>query len=146
VAFMGAGALGVPADRWEPGDASEAGQLAAWVRRFFRLACDEIDPLYGALAIETQLPSPSALSRANAGLRNVYVANRVFGADDRLHDDLRALYETGDVAWWRGGQYFSSWGPFNDTGRTFRYDPNALGQQTALLLDSALGSLPLERR
>lgn len=113
---------------------ASARRLAAWVRGLFRNACEQVDPLYAELTIETTLPTPSALDGGQVD--NVYVADRLLAADVQLEHDLRMTYDTGDVARWRTGLYCSAWAPFNDAGRTYAHDEGP-GRQAALLLARA---------
>lgn len=129
--------LGSPDELWNASERAAAYRLGAWAHDVFRAACLATDPLYGDLSIENTLSTPRALGQGGDRVGDVYVADRLLAADDRLGPRLREAYADGAVEEWEGGLYASSWGCFNAAGRTVA-DPWAVSGQAVQLLKRAV--------
>lgn len=131
-----AGPLGLPDDAWSGRERRAAAKVGTWARDLLRAVCAEVDPLYGALAIEDSLPVPAELAAYGDRLTTVYVSARLLRSRPKLEGRLRDCYADGDVVDWEKGVFLSGWAPFNEAGRSVA-DARETGRRTAALLGDA---------
>jgi len=109
---MGAGALGMPPERWAGDDRRAADALDAWSRKVLRAAPVQCDALYGGVAVEATLPTPTRLSAGKHHLsQGLYVSQHLLDRDPEAESTLRRAFADGEASEWERGLFCSAWGP-----------------------------------
>lgn len=112
--IWGSGTLGLPLDLLNNTDRREAEQSGRRSTEFFQFLCEYCDPLYGQLAIEETLYSPSDIFAGGWNIGDsAYISNRLLNA---VHPHLRKQLLAGInqvSSAWSTGTYASSWQTFN---------------------------------
>jgi hypothetical protein len=97
----------------------------------FRSVCEDLDPLYAAIAVESALPPPMALMTGAARLgTELFVSDRHIAPHPELDEQLSATFGEGFSERWSTGKYWSGWAPFNRAARTVSAPLN-VGMQAA---------------
>lgn len=115
---MSAATLGLPDSLWAKKDRSAAKRIADWSREALELASSKCDPLYGGIAVEMTLPSPSSLSTTQSKVPSeLFVSRRLTDRDQSLVDRLRQVFADGEVTNWRNGLFCAGWAPYVSGGQ-----------------------------
>ena len=100
-------------------DRQQAFAVAQFLKRVFRSVCESLDPLYGSINVEANLPTPMELTAGDARVgTELCVSDRLTAADAELGDDLGTILTGSFTERWTNGLFFSGWWPFNPEGLT----------------------------
>ena len=134
-----AGALSLPVEIWSKADRQAAKRVMGWMERLLITVAGPTRARYGAIGIESRLPSPASLARAQ---RSPYWPTTWFwssqiGADDEVEQEqLLSKLSQSALSRTKEGTLFRAWRPWSDP----RIDVPGL-EQVASFLVRAVGPL-----
>ncbi|WP_134116852.1 hypothetical protein [Kribbella kalugense] len=106
---LSAGALGLPEGLWTLKDRKAAYKLAGWASDVLRDLTSRTGAVYGSIAIEETLPTPSALRASHSISSLPFLSTKLPAVVlDKFHT---AFSRTQPVAW-PHGIFFPGWTPF----------------------------------
>jgi hypothetical protein len=115
-----------------------AAKTALFLGTVFRKVCEELDPLYGGIQIETPLPTPSELVCGDGHVgTELFVSMSLSSIATNLDARLSRIFADGFRERWATGTFYSGWRVFNSAGRSVER-PLAMGAQAARALGEAL--------
>lgn len=101
-----------------------AGTQAEFMTDTLRYICDEMQPLYAGITVESSFPDLVELSYPTYDIYcELYLSNRVLSTGEELSEELQRAYSGAFIDQWRDGRYYSSWEPFNPAHVTLRPTP-----------------------
>jgi hypothetical protein len=128
---LSAGALGLPDELRKPKDRKAAYKLAGWATDVLRELTARTGALYGSIAVEETLPTPSAL-RAGTPISSLpFLSAKLPPAV--LHALRTAFPQTQPISW-PHGTFFPSWKPFA------RANPATVDRAALSAASTALGN------
>ncbi|MEV4264480.1 hypothetical protein [Kribbella sp. NPDC049584] len=104
-----AGALGWPEELWTAKDRKAAYKLAGWATDVLRDLSSRTAAVYGAIAVEETLPTPSAL-RAGISIGSLPFLSA--GLPTAVHDKFHAALGRTQTVDWPNGTFFPGWRPY----------------------------------
>ncbi|WP_432893183.1 hypothetical protein ACQPYH_19415 [Kribbella sp. CA-245084] len=133
---LSAAALGWPEGMWTANDRKAAYKLAGWATDVLRELTARTGALYGSIAVEETLPTPSAL-RAGTPITSLpFLSAKLPPA--ALRTFQAAFPQTQPIAW-HHGTFFPGWRPFA------RANPSTVDRTALRAASTALGNA-LSRR
>jgi hypothetical protein len=122
----------------------KAAKNAQFLLEVFCTVCDVLDPLYGAIQVESSLPTPFELIDGQAYIgTELFVSTRLSNADKKLNVRLTELFKDGFQEQWRTGTFFSGWSVFNSAKKTVEL-PLLVSKQAAYNLGQAIRQYKLQ--
>lgn len=106
---LSAGALGLPQELWRSKDRKAAYKLAAWATDVLRELTARTGAVYGSIAVEETLPTPSALRAGHAISSLPFLSASL--PSTVVHKFQTAFNQTKPVNWTHG-TFFPGWHPF----------------------------------
>lgn len=121
-----------------------AAKNAQFLLEVFRTLCDVLDPLYGAIQVESCLPTPFELIGGEARIgTELFISTRLSDAEKKLNVRLTALFNDGFQEQWSTGTFFSGWSVFNYAKQTVEL-PLIVSKQAAYSLGQAIRQYKLQ--
>jgi len=126
---VSADALGLPEELWKAKDRKAAYKLAGWATDVLRRLAGRTGAVYGAIAVEETLPTPSAL-RTGASIAGLPFLSAELPAS--VLDKFHAAFGRTQPVHWAEGTLFPGWKPFAQ-GNPAAVDRAALAAASAAL-------------